>query len=117
MTRPKDGSYVPDSNRWPGKRKHTPIPSYRNGQLRSENLEIVQSYKGFALVACKKPDCDAVMIYKIEEPDEENRTIWSCDGCARRVFQRAYPQSAQGERTVYIFPSRTTTSDPHSAAA
>ena len=116
MTRPKNGEYIPDSDRWPGLRKHTPIPSYRNGQLRSEGLEIIQSYKGFALVACKKPDCDAVMIFEIEEP-EENRTIWSCDGCARRAFEAAYPHSVQQGRTVYVFPSRPSLPDRHDTAA
>lgn len=116
MTLPKDGRYIPDSDRWPGKRKHTPIPSYRNGSLRIEGLEVIQSYKGFALLACKKPDCDSVMIYEIEEP-EEARTIWSCDGCARRAFESVYPQSAHEDRTVYIFPSRPPVPARHDTAA
>jgi hypothetical protein len=59
---------------------HTPIPHTLRSALRYEQMELIQSYKGLAVLQCKV--CTACTVVEVDESAD-----WSCPSCASLKFE------------------------------
>jgi ribosomal protein L37AE/L43A len=83
--------------RWPGNHCWSPIPDILKAALRREEMRLLQSYKGSALLECAT--CAHVTVAEVDEDAD-----WSCPACARKKFEAVYGQvtktgEARRERT------------------
>ncbi len=67
---------------FPGRERRTPIPKVLKRAAQTENLDVLQSYKGFALLECRH--CEHFFVAGIHKLAD-----WSCPACDRRKFYRS----------------------------
>lgn len=73
----------PQPLRLPGRVCHTKIPSALKGALNAEKLNLLQSYKGAALLECRP--CGYLFVAEVYEQAD-----WSCPACSQRSFLHAH---------------------------